>query len=76
MGDGGGSGGGEEEDGGLIKHYFCNDPYQVLSYSSGGRVAGMRRTKRGREIFVWLSLVVSSKHQEQSYVKKLNKKNK
>lgn len=61
----------------MIKHYFRNDPYQVLSYLSGS-IAALQTgidTRRDNalerprviEIFVLLSLVVSS--QEQTYKK-------
>lgn len=64
--------------GALIKHYFHNDPYQLLSHLSGSSTAGRQRgldgtlaRVRARKTFVLLSPVVSSPSQEQSYKKQL-----
>lgn len=60
----------------LIKHYFHNDPYQLLSHLSGSGTAARQRGRSGTQArvpagktFVLLSPVVSSPSQEQSYKK-------
>lgn len=62
----------------LIKHYFHNDPYQLLSHLSGSGAAaqqtiidGMQARVCARETFVLLSPVVSAPSREQSYKKQL-----
>lgn len=62
----------------LIKRYFHNDPYQLLSHLSGSGPAALQTGIDGalarvqaRETFVLLSPVVSSPSQEQSYKKQL-----